>query len=212
MLTAHRGRFVAGALLAGALALTAAGCGSNDDDKAAAPPTTAPATNNTTSTDPSTPPEESSGIATTPAEEPSGDSSTPAGDLPSPCKGVTEADVTGWTGLPVQKDETGNFGVEDPYNPGDTQRECAFGIKGGHLLMGTGRTSADIFSPPGEAETVTGIGDQAYFIKANNELHVRKDTLEVIVNFTKDSSPEDDVSLIPAQKIIATRILEIAGV
>jgi hypothetical protein len=212
MLTAHRGRFVAGALLAGALALTAAGCGSNDEDKAVAPPATAPATDNPASTDPSTPTEEPSGDPSTPAEEPSGDSSTPSGDLPDPCKGVTQADITSWTGLPVQTDESGTFGGPDPYNPGDTQRECAFGIKGGHLLMGVGQTTADIFSPPGEAETVTGIGDQAYFIKANNELHVRKGTLEVIVNFTKDSSPEDDVSLIPAQKTIATRILEIAGV
>ncbi|NEA36138.1 DUF3558 domain-containing protein [Streptomyces sp. SID13031] len=215
MLTVHRGRLVtvgASVLLAGAFALTVAGCGPADADKAAAPPPTTPTSQ--PSDDPGTPTaqptEQSSGDPTTPT--PTGEAAGEAGDLPNPCEGFTEAGITTWTGLPIAPDEDGFRGGPDPYEPGDTQRECVYGLKGGHFLVGAQHTSADEFSPPGDdGELVDGIGDQAFFIKSNNELHVRKGELEIVVNFTKDSSPSGDLTLIPVQKTIATAILEKTG-
>ena len=211
MLTARRGRFVTAALLTGVLALTAAGCG--DKDKADAP---APAPTTQATDAPGTPTGEPSGDPTTPAGDPTtavGDSSDQAGDLPDPCKGWTDADITKLTGLQIYTDESGEKGGAEPFAAGDTQRGCIWGIKGGHFLIGTQRTKAGEFSPPGDGsgEIVDGIGDQAYFIKSNNELHVRKGDLEIVVSFTKDESPEGDLSLIPAQKTIATKILETVG-
>ncbi|MFF1818658.1 hypothetical protein ACFVWG_15250 [Kribbella sp. NPDC058245] len=179
------------ALLAGVLALTAAGCGGSDDPKA----------------------------VSTPAGQPSSDPGTPTtgagsaeGDLPDPCKGWTEADVTTLTGLKIAPDADGARGGPEPYQPGDSQRACIWGVDGGHFLIGTQRTKADEFSGPGgDSEIVDGIGDQAYFIKSNNELHVRKDDLEIVVSFTKDESESGDVTLIPVQKTIATKILETAA-
>ncbi|WP_163570707.1 hypothetical protein [Fodinicola feengrottensis] len=108
-------------------------------------------------------------------------------------------------------DTDGNGNGAQPYKDGDSQRECAWGLKGGHLLLGVQHTTKAEFSPPGAATTVDGIGDQAYFIKANNELHVLHGTLEIVVSFSKDSSPSDDETLIPTQKALASKILEKVG-
>jgi hypothetical protein len=212
MLTARRGRFVAAALLTGVLALTAAGCG--DKDKADAP---APAPTTQPTDDPGTPTGEPSEEPTTPAGDPTtpaGDATGAAGDLPDPCKGWTQADVTALTGLQILPDEDGRWLLADPYKSGETQRVCTFGVKDGYLLVGTQTTKPDVFSPPGDGsgEIVGGIGDQAFFIKGNNELHVRKGDLEIVVNYTKDSSPSGDLTLIPAQKTIATKVMETVGV
>jgi hypothetical protein len=77
--------------------------------------------------------------------------------------------------------------------------------------VSTGRTPADQFSPPGEAETVDGIGDKAYFLKANNELHVLHGDIEIYVLFSKDNGPYGDLTLIPGEKAIAAKVLETIG-
>jgi hypothetical protein len=218
MLTARRGRLVAATLLTGVLALTGAGCG--DKDKADAPaPTTQPTNDPGTAGTPGdsdSPSDEPSGDPSTPADDPTtpaGDETGAAGDLPDPCKGWTDADITKLTGLQIFTGEGAEKGGAQPFAAGDTQRECIWGVKGGHFLIGTQRTKADEFSPPGDGtgEIVDGIGDQAYFIKGNNELHVRKGELEIVVSFTKDESPSGDLTLIPVQKTIATKILETIG-
>ncbi|WP_405062890.1 hypothetical protein OG474_14970 [Kribbella sp. NBC_01505] len=174
-------------LLSGVLALTAAACGPQDDPGAVPAP---------------------SGPTAQPSDAPGASE----GELPEPCKGWTEADVTTLTGLKIAPDDDGTRGGPQPYKAGDSQRECIWGVDGGHFLIGTQRTKAAEFSGPGgDSEIVDGIGDQAYFIKSNTELHVRKDDLEIVVSFDKDETESGDLTLIPVQKTIATKILQTIG-